>query len=104
MAVRPGSVSYLESAQSAAVICWLPSKNRNLAELQGYIFENYDVVFDSKQSYYTLFNQARIRGKKLKNATLKKTQQCSKKTGDYRLVGDSSISDYFWPISGIFTP
>jgi hypothetical protein len=29
--------------------------------------------------------------KKLKNATLNKTQQCSKKkTGDYRLVGDSS--------------
>jgi len=26
-----------------------------------------------------------------------------KNTGDYRLVGDLSISDYFWQISGIFT-
>ena len=64
LADRPGSVGYLESGQSAASKCLLPSKNRNLAELQEYIFENYDVVFDSKQSYYTLFNQARTRWKK----------------------------------------
>ncbi len=42
--------------------------------------------------------------KKLKNATLNKTQQCSKKkTGDYRLVGEASSWDYFWQVSGIFT-
>ena len=61
MTDKPGSVGYLESGQSPASICLLQSKDRNFAELQRYIFENYDVVFDSKQSYYTVFNQARIR-------------------------------------------
>jgi hypothetical protein len=34
--------------------------NWNFAEMQEYIFENYDVVFDSPKSYYTLFKQAQI--------------------------------------------
>jgi len=32
----------------------------NLAELQGYVQQEYDVVFDSKQSYYSLFEEAGI--------------------------------------------
>ena len=47
------------------VLGWLKSKNYwNLGELQGYIEQEYEVVFDSKQSYYTLFEQAGIRWKK----------------------------------------
>lgn len=56
-----GSVGYLDPEQRQAAIAWLKSKNHwNLAELQGYIEEQYYVVFDSKQSYYTLFEQAGI--------------------------------------------
>lgn len=56
-----GSVGYLESGQRQAVIAWLQTKDYwNLAELQEHIQDKYDVVFDSKQSYYTLFEQAGI--------------------------------------------
>jgi putative transposase len=51
--------------QRQAVIAWLQTKNYwNLAELQGHIQDKYDVLFDSKQSYYTLFEQAGISWKK----------------------------------------
>lgn len=61
----PGSVGYLETEQRQSVIAWLKSKNYwNLAELQAFIEQEYEVVFDSKQSYYTLFEQAGISWKK----------------------------------------
>ena len=60
-----GSVSYLTPEKRQAVLNWLQTKNYwNLAELQGYVQDQYDVVFDSKQSYYTLFEQAGISWKK----------------------------------------
>ena len=60
-----GSVGYLSPEQRQAVIAWLQTKNYwNLSELQGYIQDEYDVVFDSRQSYYTLFEQAGISWKK----------------------------------------
>ena len=60
-----GSVGYLEPVQRQAVIAWLQTKNYwNLAELQGHIQDKYDVLFNSKQSYYTLFEQAGISWKK----------------------------------------
>jgi hypothetical protein len=52
------------------VIAWLKGKNYwNIAELQAYIEAEYEVVFASKQSYYTLFGQAGI--------SWKKTQKCN---------------------------
>ena len=60
-----GSVGYLKAEQRQSVITWLKSKNYwNLAELQAHIEQAYDVVFASKQSYYTLFAQAGISWKK----------------------------------------
>ena len=60
-----GSRGYLEPKQRQAVITWLQTKNYwNLAELQGHIQDAYEVVFDSRQSYYTLFEQAGISWKK----------------------------------------
>jgi len=57
----PGSVGYLEPEQRQSVITWLQAKEYwNLVELQGYVQDEYDVIFDSKQSYYTLFEQAGI--------------------------------------------
>jgi len=59
------SVGYLEAQQRQAVITWLQTY-WNLAELQGYVQQEYDVVFDSKQSYYSLFEEAGISWKKQK--------------------------------------
>lgn len=83
-----GSVGYLEPEQRQQALNWLKRKNYwNLDELQGYIEQEYDVVFDSKQSYYTLFEQAGI--------SWKKTQKCNpkadptlveKKTTNQRMV------------------
>lgn len=56
-----GSKGYLEETQRQAVMVWLKSKNYwNLAELQADIHDEYDLEFNSKQSYYTLFEQAGI--------------------------------------------
>ena len=88
----PGSVGYLEPEQRQSVLAWLKGKNYwHLGELQAHIEEQYEVVFDSKQSYYTLFAQAGISWKK----TQKRNPQADpalveKKTGDYRLVRGSS--------------
>jgi len=87
-----GSLGYLKPEQRQSVLAWLKRKRYwNLAELQGYIAAEYEVVFDSQQSYYTLFEQAGIRWKK----TQKRNPQADpewveKKTGDYRLVRGTS--------------
>lgn len=87
-----GSVGDLEPEQRQAVITWLQSKDYwNLAELQGHIQDQYDVVFNSKQSYYTLFEQAGISWKKTQKRNPKEDPALvQKKTGDYRLVRGSS--------------
>jgi putative transposase len=60
-----GSNGYLELEQRQDVIAWLKRKNYwNLTELQQHIEQEYEVVFNSKQSYYTLFEQAGISWKK----------------------------------------
>jgi putative transposase len=88
----PGSVGYLEPEQRQAVIRWLKHKNYwNLAELQAHIEQEYGVVFDSKQSYYTLFEQAGISWKKTQKRNPKADLALvEKKTGDYGLVGGAS--------------
>lgn len=61
----PGSVGYLDVEQRQSVLRWLEAKNYwNLAELQAYIQDEYEVVFTSKQSYYSLFKQAGVSWKK----------------------------------------
>ena len=87
-----GSVGYLEAKQRQAVIHWLKSKNYwNLAELQAHIEQEYEVVFGSKQSYYSLFEQAGISWKKTQKRNPKANPEVvEKKTGDYCLAGGSS--------------
>ena len=84
-----GSRGYLSSEQRQAVVRWLQQKNYwNLSELQQHVEEQYDVVFESKQSYYTLFAQAGISWKKTQKCNLKADPQAvEKKTGDYGVVG-----------------
>lgn len=87
-----GSVGYLKPEQRAGVIAWLKGKNYwNLAELQAHVEQEYDLVFSSKQSYYTLFEQAEISWKKTQKRNPKADPELvEKKTGDYGLVGASS--------------
>jgi len=88
----PGSVGYLEPEQRQAVIHWLQRKNYwNLAELQAHIEQEYGVIFDSQQSYYTLFEQAGISWKKTQKRNPKADPALvEKKTGDYGLVRGAS--------------
>lgn len=79
-----GSVGYLKPEQRQAVIAWLKRKNYwNLAELHGHIEQEYEVRFDSKQSYYALFAEAGISWKKTQPRNPKADPEVvEKKTGD----------------------
>jgi putative transposase len=87
-----GSVGYLEAEQRQSVIAWLQGKNYwNLSELQAYVEAEYEVVFNSKQSYYTLFEQAGISWKKTQKYNPKADPELvEKKTGDYVLASGAS--------------
>jgi putative transposase len=66
-------VGYLSPQQRQAVLIWLQTQAYwNLEELQAHIEAAYEIVFDSKQSYYSLFKEAGI--------SWKKTQKCNPKT------------------------
>ncbi|WP_334879566.1 helix-turn-helix domain-containing protein [Nostoc sp.] len=60
-----GSQGFLNPQQRAGVIEWLKTKDKwNLSELEYEIASSYGVVFESKQSYYNLFDAAGISWKK----------------------------------------
>ncbi len=84
-----GSRGYLSSEQRQGVVKWLQQKNYwNLSELQQYVEAQYDVVFESKQSYYSLFAEAGISWKKSQKCNPKADPEAvEKKTGDYGVVG-----------------
>jgi putative transposase len=66
-----GSLGYLEPEQRQAVIAWLKSKNYwNLVELQMYIEQEYEVVFDSTTA---CLNKLGLAGRKPKSAIQKQT-------------------------------
>ena len=87
-----GSQGYLSPHERQAVIEWLQEKNCwQLGELQHYVESRYDVVFESKQSYYTLFAAAGISWKKTQKRNPKTDPiEVEKKTGDYSLAGHAS--------------
>ncbi|MBD6621330.1 IS630 family transposase, partial [Komarekiella sp. 'clone 1'] len=60
-----GSKGFLDAQQHTEVIEWLQTKDEwTLNELEYQIASQYGVTFESKQSYYDLFNEARISWKK----------------------------------------
>ena len=60
-----GRISYLTSEQKEEVLSWLQTKNCwELGELEYKLAFEYNVVYESKQSYYNLFNAAGINWKK----------------------------------------
>jgi putative transposase len=87
-----GSKGYLTPEQRQAVLRWLQQKNYwNLGELQQHVEEQYDVVFESRQSYYSLLAEAGISWKKTQKRNPKADPQAvEKKTGAYGVVGSAS--------------
>lgn len=56
-----GAKSYLTSAEMSETITWLKSQEYwDLSELECYLAEKYDVVFQSPTSYYKILKLARI--------------------------------------------
>jgi len=87
-----GKSSYLSEMQSQAINAWLQAKNYwNLVELQEYIEDEYNVVFESKQSYYAIFEKAGISWKKTQKHNPKGNPTIiQKKRGDYRMARKAS--------------
>lgn len=70
-----GSKSYLNAVQTQELISWLKQKNYwHLEELKEYIEENFNVIFESNQSYYDLFKQASISWKKTQKRNPRKDE------------------------------
>ena len=60
-----GRISYLNPEQREAVLQWLQTNDRwEVGELEYHLAEQYDVVYESKQSYYDLFEAAGMSWKK----------------------------------------
>lgn len=60
-----GSKGFLDAQQHRSVIEWLQTQEQwTLNELEYQLASNYGVIFESKQSYYDLFKEARISWKK----------------------------------------
>jgi|SRR5919202_3637395 putative transposase len=60
-----GSKGYLTARQNTEVIEWLKNKEfGNLDELVTYLEPEFGVIYKSKQSYYELFDRAKISWKK----------------------------------------
>ncbi len=56
-----GSKSYLKNQERTEVIEWLiEQKNWDISELEIYLIEKYDVVYQSPQSYYQILKEAKI--------------------------------------------
>ncbi len=68
-----GSKSYLDSAQKQIILSWLQQKNNwHVSELKEYLSDNFDVVFESNQSYYDLLKEANISWKKTQKSNPRK--------------------------------
>ena len=60
-----GSQGYLKSSEKVKIIEWLQGQEYvRLSDLINHLEKEYNVVFESKQSYYSLFEEAQISWKK----------------------------------------
>ena len=75
-----GSKGYLTARQNTEVIEWLKNKEYgSLDELVTYLEEEFGVVYKSKQSYYELFDRAKISWKKTQKTNPKFDKELVKK-------------------------
>lgn len=70
-----GSTGYLNEAQQQAVIEWLQRKDSwQLDELQRHLWQQYQVEFKSRQSYYDLMARAGLSWKKTQTVNPKRDE------------------------------
>ncbi len=75
-----GSKSYLSVEEKKAIIQWIINQSHwDIWELESYILTTYDLAFKSKQSYYQLFQEARISWQKAEATNPKKDLEEVKK-------------------------
>lgn len=75
-----GRESFLTKEQTEAVVAWLIAQEHwDVSELEVYLIEQYDVVFQSPQSYYELLNKARISWQKGQQINPRKNPELVKK-------------------------
>jgi putative transposase len=75
-----GLKGYLTEPQREEIISWLRTRDYwSFDELVTYIDVNYQVVYASKQSYYTLFSEANISWKKSQKVNPKSDPELVKK-------------------------
>jgi transposase len=75
-----GRESFLTKEQIEDVIAWLISQEQwDVSELEIYLIEQYDVVFQSPQSYYELLNKARMSWQKGQQINPRKNPELVKK-------------------------
>jgi transposase len=75
-----GAIGKLTTEQRAEIIEWLKNKDYwHLEELINHVEDKYDVVYKSKQSYYDLFEQARISWKRTQKVNPKFDEDLVKK-------------------------
>jgi putative transposase len=75
-----GSKGNLTQEQKAEVQEWLRARKRwDLDELVTYIVEKYQVMYKSKQSYYSLLAEAKITWKKSQKVNPRKNEELVKK-------------------------
>ncbi len=94
-----GRKSYLSDEQREAVLSWLQQKDIwTVGELEHHLVEVYDVVYESKQSYYDLFAAAGMSWKKTSKANPKAEPEVvaakkSKSSVCWRATGKRSSKD-----------
>ena len=75
-----GSKSYLSVEEKQAVIAWLKKQEYwDLSELECYLIDVYDVVFQSPTSYYALLAEAKISWQKSQKKNPRKDPEIVKK-------------------------
>ena len=75
-----GSKGYLSDPEKQAVIAWLQQQESwDLSELKCYLIEQYDVVFKSPASYYSLLAEAKITWQKAEKKNPRKEPEVVKK-------------------------
>jgi putative transposase len=89
-----GRKSYLLSAQREEVLSWLQTKDIwELGELEYKLAFEYDVVYESKQSYYDLFSEAGI--------TWKKTTKSNPKANPDAVAEKKKRLKHYWQTTAL---
>lgn len=75
-----GAKSYLTKTEKQKVLIWLSEQEYwDLSELECYLIEQFEVVFKSQTSYYTLLKEAKISWQKAQPKNPRKNPELVKK-------------------------